>query len=158
MNESRELAKFVADLKYEDLPKKVIEKTKDLVLDQLGVELASSTKPWSKAVYRDALDAGGKHDSSIVNYGDKLPVLSAAFVNGSFGHGFEIDDMYRPSLSHPACVIVPAAMAMGERELISGKQFILAVVAGYEIMGRVGAAAAPSINALGHHPTSSTGP
>lgn len=53
MNESRELAKFVAKLNYSDLPKKVVQKTKDLILDQLGVELAASTKPWSKAVYRD---------------------------------------------------------------------------------------------------------
>jgi len=158
MNESRELAEFVTKLKYENLPKNVVQKTKDLVLDQLGVELACSTKPWSNAVYRDAMNHGGKEESTIINYGDKIPVLSAAFVNSSFGHGFEIDDMYRRGMIHPGCVVVPTALAMGEKELISGKKFILAVAVGYEIMGRVSAAAAPSMLALGHHPTSSCGP
>ncbi|MFC2065942.1 MmgE/PrpD family protein [Chloroflexota bacterium] len=158
MNESRGLAGFVAGLKYDDLPEEVVQKTKDLILDQLGVELTCSTKPWSKAVYQDTMNAGGKEESTIVNYGDKVPVLGAAFVNGSFGHGFELDDMYRPGLSHPGCVIVPAALALGEREVISGKKLILAVAVGYEIMGRVGAAASPSLLATGHHPTSTSGP
>ena len=120
MNESKELAKFVAGLKYEDLPVEAIHKTKDLILDQLGVEIASSTKSWSKGVYRDAMNAGGRTESTIVNYGDKLPVLSAAFVNASFGHGFEIDDIYRLGRNHPGCVIVPSALALGERELLVG--------------------------------------
>lgn len=133
MNESRELARFVAKLHYSDLPKEVVQKTKDLILDQLGVELAASTKPWSKAVYRDAMNTGGRKDSTIVYYGDKVPVMSAAFVNGSFGHGIELDDGYRAGVTHPACVIIPAALAIGQRESINGKQFILSVVAGYEI-------------------------
>lgn len=158
MDESRELAKFVAKLKYGDLPKNVVKKTKDLILDQLGVELASSTMLWSKAVYRDAMNSGGRQESTIIYYGDKVPVLSAAFVNGSFGHGIEMDDGYRAGVTHPACVIIPAALALGQRELISGKELILAVVAGYEIMGRASAATAPSALERGHHPTSASGP
>lgn len=158
MDESRELAKFVAKLKYSDLPKNVVQKTKDLILDQLGVQLAASTKPWSKAVYRDAMNAGGRKDSTIVYYGDKVPVTSAAFVNGSFGHGIELDDGYRPGVTHPACVIIPAALSIGQRECINGKAFILAVVTGYEIMGRASAATAPSALERGHHPTSASGP
>lgn len=158
MNESRELANFVARLNYSDLPKKVVQKTKDLILDQLGVELAASTRPWSKAVYRDAMHTGGREDSTIVYYGDKVPVISAAFVNGSFGHGIELDDGYRAGVTHPACVVIPAALSIGQRECINGKKFILAVVAGYEIMGRASAATAPSLLERGHHPTSASGP
>jgi len=158
MDESKELAKFVAKLKYSDLPKNVVKKTKDLILDQLGVEAAASTMPWCKAVYRDAMNAGGRKESTIVYYGDKVPAVSAAFVNGSFGHGIEMDDGYRPGVTHPACVVIPAALALGQRELISGKAFILAVVAGYEVMGRASAATAPSGFARGHHPTSASGP
>lgn len=158
MDESKELAKFVAKLKYSDLPKNVVQKTKDIILDQLGVALAASTKPWSKAVYRDAMNAGGREDSTIVYYGDKVPVISAAFVNGSFGHGIELDDGYRAGVTHPACVIIPAALSIGQRECINGKEFILAVVTGYEIMGRASAATAPSLFERGHHPTSASGP
>ena len=64
MDESRELAKFVAKLKYGDLPKNVVKKTKDLILDQLGVELASSNVPWSKS--RLAISVIGLPRSAIV--------------------------------------------------------------------------------------------
>lgn len=158
MNESRKLAKFISEITYSYLPQKVIHKTKNLILDQLGVALASSAMPWSKAVYKDAMNVGGKEESTIIYYGDKLPLLNAAFVNGSFGHGIELDDGYRAGVSHPACVIIPASLSLGQREHINGKDFILAVVTGYEIMGRVSAAAAPSCLKRGHHPTSASGP
>ena len=50
MNESKQLAQFLADLSYEDLSNEVIGGTNNLILDQLGVELAASTKPWSEVV------------------------------------------------------------------------------------------------------------
>lgn len=157
MNETRELAKFVADLKYEQLPKEVIERAKDLILDQFGVELASSTQRWSKAAYRYARDMGGKAEAIVVNYGDKLPAASAAFVNGTFGHGFECDDSHRRAATHPGCAVIPAALAMGEREIVDGKALLLAVVVGYEVCGRIALAVSPGLSRRGHHPTCTTG-
>jgi 2-methylcitrate dehydratase PrpD len=81
MNETRELAEFIADVQYSDLPREVVEKTKSLILDSIGVQLAASTKPWSKIVYRYVKGLGGPHQSSILNYGDRIPVSQAAFVN-----------------------------------------------------------------------------
>lgn len=158
MNESRKLAEFISELKYSHLPQKVVHKTKNLILDQLGVALAASAMPWSKAVYKDAMNVGGKEEGTIIYYGDKVPLLNAAFVNGSFGHGIELDDGYRAGVSHPACVIIPASLSLGQKERINGKDFILAVVTGYEIMGRISAATAPSCLESGHHPTSASGP
>jgi 2-methylcitrate dehydratase PrpD len=160
MNESRELARFVSELRYEDLPKEVIAKTKDLVLDQLGSILACATLPWSKVIFRYVSGWGEfAKESTVAHYGYKTRAENAAFANACFGHGFEIDDIYFPGQAHPGCITVPTALAIGERESIDGRAFIVAIVAGYEVMGRINKAVAPSCHLRGFHaPTSITGP
>ena len=158
MNESRKLASFLTSLAYTDLSNEVIEKTKDLVLDQLGIELAASTKPWSVVVYDYVRGLGGSGESTIVNYGNKVRAENAAFANATFGHGFEMDDTYLPSAAHLSCVVVPTALAIGERDHIDGKDFLLAVVTGCEAMGRIGRSVAPSYVGRGFHSTGVVGP
>src|SRR3990172_3926508 len=160
MNESRDLARFVSELKYDNLPPEVIARVKDLILDQVGIMLACSTLPWSKVIYDYVRDWGdNKQESTIAHYGDRTKAENAVFVNSSFGHGFEIDDHYLPGQSHPGCIVVPSAIAMAEREHGTGKDLILAVAAGYEVMGRINKAIAPSCLIRGFHaPTSISGP
>jgi 2-methylcitrate dehydratase PrpD len=160
MNESRALADFASGLTYDRLPPEVIEKAKNLIMDQVGIMLGVSTMPWSKVINAYVRDWGAtKQDSTVVNKGYKTKAENAAFANSSFGHGFEIDDLYVYGSSHPGCIVVPAAMAIGEREGISGRDMILAVVAGYEVMGRINTAITPSANLRGFHSaTSVAGP
>jgi len=80
-------------VRYEDIPPEAIEKAKDCILDQVGVELIGSTLEWNKIAYRYVTDMGGRAESTIVNYGAKAPVLDAAFVNATFGQGCELDDV-----------------------------------------------------------------
>ena len=134
MNESRILAKFVSDLKYEHLPPQVVARAKALILDQVGIMMACATLPWSKVIYDYVRDWGDcKAEATVAHYGYKTKVENAVFANSSFGHGFEIDDHYLPGESHPGCISVPSALAIGEREHASGKDLIVAVVAAYEI-------------------------
>ncbi|MBI3043663.1 MAG: MmgE/PrpD family protein [Betaproteobacteria bacterium] len=160
MNESRELAKFVSELKYEKLPRHVIARAKDLVLDQVGIMMACSTLPWSKIINNYVRDWGDcKQESTIAHYGYKTKVENAVFANSSFGHGFEIDDHYPPGESHPGCIVVPSALAMAERQGANGEDLIVAVVAGYEVMGRINRAITPSCSNRGFHAhTSISGP
>ena len=160
MNESRQLARFVSELKYEHLPPEVIARAKDLILDQVGIMMGVSTLPWSKIVYEYVREWGDeKRESTIAHYGYKTKAENAVFANSSFGHGFEIDDHYLPGQSHPGCIVVPSALAMAEKESATGKDVILAVAAGYEVMGRINKAIVPSCILRGFHaPTSITGP
>ncbi|MDO8567358.1 MAG: MmgE/PrpD family protein [Dehalococcoidales bacterium] len=158
MNETSELARFATDLKFSDLPGDVIRKTEELILDQFGVQVSSSTRPWCQAVYREIKELNSRGSSTIMNYGDRVGAELAAFANGTFGHGFEIDDTYARSNLHPGCVIVAASVALGERDQIDGKQLLLAAVTGYEVMGRIGRAMQPSMMHRGHHPTGTLGP
>lgn len=157
MNETRELAKFVSKLRYDELPQEVVEKTKDLTLDQLGVQLASSALPWSKIAYKYVRAVGGTPESTIVAYGDKTSAVNAAFVNGTFGHGFEMDDTHRKAMTHPGCVVIPTVLAVGEKELIDGRAFLLAAVAGFDVMGRIALAVTPELVHRGPQPTGTTG-
>ncbi|MEI9479923.1 MAG: MmgE/PrpD family protein, partial [Deltaproteobacteria bacterium] len=144
MDESKKLAGFLSEVSYNDINKEVIERTKDLILDQLGVEIATSAKPWSLAVYKYARSFDDSKESTIIRYGDKVKAENAAFVNGTFGHGFELDDTYLPGNTHPGAVVIPAALALGEREAIDGRSFLVATVAGYEAINRIGRSMAPS--------------
>lgn len=158
MSVTREIAEFVAGLKYSDLTPHLIQRTKDHILDQFGIQIGVSRKPWLKLAVDYVMTQGNKPESSIACYPEKVSAENAAFVNGTFGHGFEMDDVYAPALAHPGPAVVPAALAIAERDGCSGEDFLLAVVAGYEVMGRCGYALSPSQLYRGFHPTSAAGP
>ena len=135
---SLQLARFVAALKYEHLPIDVINHTKSLLLDQLGVQLIGSTLEWTQPALRLVEYApSSSKESTIVNYGNKTVAWDAAFVNATFGQGCELDDMAFGSAGHIGTATIPVALAIGEREHINGKQFIVSIVAGYEVMYRL---------------------
>jgi 2-methylcitrate dehydratase PrpD len=158
MGVTREVAEFVAGLKYSDLSPHLIQRTKDHILDQFGIQIGVSRKPWLKLAVDYVMTQGNKPESSIACCPEKVSAENAAFVNGTFGHGFEMDDVYAPALAHPGPAVVPAALAIAERDGCSGGDLLLAVVAGYEVMGRCGYALSPSQLYRGFHPTSAAGP
>lgn len=154
MEEARKLARFINELTYDDLPLAAIGKAKELILDQLGCQLSGSTLPWSRAVYKYVRDnKAGRQESTVVNYGFRTLAQDAAYANATFGHGFEADDTDSVSSSHLGCVIIAAALAAAEREVMGGKEFVKAVVVGYDVALRIAAAARLAIR-RGFVPTS----
>src|SRR5258706_9959043 len=135
---TRHLAQFATQLQYCDLPPSVIEKAKEIALHAWGVQWAGSTLPWSKTAYRYVQRQGGVAKSTVVNYGLKTSPVNAAFVNGTFGHGFEMDDNHAATGIKGGCVAIPAALAAGERERSSGKEFIRATAVAFEVMTSIG--------------------
>ena len=81
----------------------------------------------------------------------------AAFANAVFGHGFEMDDTELSTASHPGVTVIPPALAVGEMEKITGKEFLTAVVVGYDVFIRVGLAT-HSMMSRGFHTTAVLGP
>ena len=99
-----------------------------------------------------AFDGAGR--SGVVASGLRVPASYAALVNGTATHSYELDDTHDASLSHPACVIIPAALAIAAERNSSGAEFVAAIVAGYEAMTRIGVAAnASHVIEYGWHPT-----
>lgn len=158
MRESQRLAQWICKTQYPQLPNHVIEKTKELVLDQLGCQLAGSTLPWSKTLFRyfrGIQPCTGK--STIFNYGLKTGVYDAVFVNASFGRSTEIDDIDEIGKCHIGSMVIPTAIAVGESELIDGREFIKSVVAGYDVASRLSTAIRSAIT-KGFHPTTLVAP
>jgi 2-methylcitrate dehydratase PrpD len=148
---AQKLGAFVCQLEYERLPGEVIKKTKELLLDQLGCQILGSTVEWNEAIYKFVKENKPGGPASIVNYGDKVPVDDAAFVNGTFGQGCELDDYYDQGGGHPGAASIPVAMALGEKKHVDGKTLISAIATGYEIGWRVGRGLLPQLMRRGFH-------
>ena len=157
MNETREMASFVVATDYEDFPENVREQAKMCVLDYLGCALYGSTTEWCKYLGDFVKTVGCKEECTVIGNSWKTSEPYAALMNGTMGHGFELDDSHSKCFLHPGVVIIPAALAVGEKECVNGKKFLMAVVLGYEIMCRLGLVLGISHAMRGHHATGTNG-
>ena len=119
-----QLAEFLTKTNYQDLPAPVIEKSKELIIDQIGVALASSTLSWNRKVLEYVQDMGISGESQVVGTPYRTSLEYAALVNGTFGHGFELDDYCTPCGAHVGCVVFPAALAVGAKVGATGADFL----------------------------------
>jgi len=151
------MAEYFFKLRYEDLPKDVVELSKMCILDMLGVSLRGSTLEHSRILAEYVESIGGKEESTVIGYPFKTSCANAGLINGAIGHSLQMDDGEMRSVGHLNCVIIPATLAVGERENISGKEFITCIVAGNEGSIRIGAAVNPSHNRRGFSPNGTIG-
>jgi 2-methylcitrate dehydratase PrpD len=159
MDITREMASYCQGLKFRQLPETVVDRVKYLFLDFLGVASRGSRADSSKSLLRFVKkEQSGIEQGVIIGTPDKVPYGLAALANGVFGHAIEMDDVNNESSLHPGVVLFPAALSAAERTRASGKQFIEAVTAGYEVMIRLGKALGPENSYLrGFHPTGTCG-
>lgn len=141
---TKDLANFVADTNFNDLPEEVREHAKLCVLDWLGAALAGSLEHPAKIVTSVIREMGGRKESTIIGTRIKTSCANAALANGIIGHIVELDDIHGESIIHPAAPVVPAALAVAERNNVSGGDLITSVVLGYEVETRIGMAINPS--------------
>jgi len=159
---SAALCRFVHDLKLSDIPLAAREHAKLLVLDTLGIALAGIDEPSSRAARAVARLAGRAEHASLLVHGDRVPVAAAALANGTAAFSHNFTDTTLSCVIHGGPVAVPTALAAGEMTDASGADVLTAVVAGYEVMTRVGNAinAGPARMAhhrKGFHPTATCG-
>jgi len=134
-------ADFVAQSRFSALPAAVVTTVKHFVLDTLGAALAGSTAPACRELVEQVREWGGAQESTLLNFGGKVPVPSAALVNATLAEARDFDDTYDPGIVHVMAPTVSSALAMAERVGgVGGKALITAIVAGGEIMCRIGAA------------------
>lgn len=139
MNDTAQLAEFLSKTCYEDLPESVIAGMKALVLDWLGSALAGKAFYPSNLFRQYAKIMGPESGiSTILGQKQKSSPYFAALINGASGHLLEQDDLHNSSVFHPATVVFPAILAAGEDLNISGEDFLLAAVMGYEAGIRIG--------------------
>lgn len=136
---TRGLAAFVAGLRYERIPEEVRRRAQLLILDGLGCALYAADLPWGR-ILMDTLAALDPSTACAV-WGTtrRLSSPHAVLVNGTLVQGFELDDVHRQGVMHPAAVTLPVVFAVAEtRPQLNGRDLLTAVVAGYETGPRVG--------------------
>jgi 2-methylcitrate dehydratase PrpD len=158
--ETATLAKFASELKYEDLPEKVLERARNTICDTVGAIVYGYELPWSKMVvdYATTYGPGGK--SWILGPGaSAVQPPMAALANGALAHAFELDGASKPSVGvHPCATIFPACLAVGQERGVSGRALITAFVAATEVVLRIGGATKHSNEKRGFHAPGTTGP
>ena len=136
---TRAIADFVSGLTYEKIPAEVRERIKLLMLDSLGCAVYGANLEWC-AILRSILEKlDTTRTTSIWGSDARLSSDHAALVNGTQVQGFELDDVHRKAVLHVGAVTLPALIAVAESHVrLSGRDFLTAAVAGYEIGPRVG--------------------
>ena len=149
---TRGIAEFVSGLKYDSIPEDVRHRLKLLMLDSLGCALYGADLQWSR-ILQDQLSAvDATRACSIWGTSKKLSAPHAALVNGTQVQGFELDDVHRAGVLHVGAVVLPALIPLAEtRPGMTGKEFLTAAAAGYEIGPRVGLCMGPAHIASGWH-------
>jgi 2-methylcitrate dehydratase PrpD len=159
-NETIRLAEYAAALRYEDLPSHVIERAKDCIIDTVAVIVLGNRMPSSQIICRYAQSIGAGGSSRILGFkGPPVRAPAAALANGTLAHAFESDNLSRPGAGvHPGATLVPPALAVAQERGLSGRALIAAVVAGFEVMYRIGYATKHSNERRGFHAPGTTGP
>ena len=130
------------------------EQVARLLFDAAGCGYGGARQQTVTALHKWARAHAGSGKSGIVAGGFRVPATTAALVNGTATHSYELDDTHDASMSHPASVIIPAALAVAAEVGSKGDEFIAAIIAGYEAMTRIGVAAnASHVIEFGFHPT-----
>lgn len=153
------IARAIIAVPADTLAADVIDKVKLCLTDLIGCALESRDLPWS----RQAVDiaqpvqerTGG---ATIAGARGAFGFADAAFANAVMGHGLVREDMHAGSISHLGIAVLPALLALAQLRRVSGRDFIAATLAGYEVGGQIGRALMDAEVAKIHRPTGITGP
>ncbi|HNZ90436.1 MAG TPA: MmgE/PrpD family protein [Acidovorax sp.] len=153
------LSRFAANLRFEDLPAEVVDRTKLLFMDLSGIIVRSleldSTQVLMESLKDLNLDQGALQ---VLGSTERWRPQAAALITGAAAHSLDFDDTHAAAQLHPGAPIIPAALAAAQMQGASTRDLIVAIVAGYEVMIRV----AYGVTVLRHsergfHPSATVG-
>ena len=149
---SRQLAQWVAALRYDDLPPEVVDRAKGVTLHGLASVLLGSLTPGGRQAVKlmSEEEAGVKNGATIMVDGTRVTKGGAAFANAEMAMAGGKWDTFR-MLTHPGTSIIPGAFVAAETSGASGRDFLTGLAAGYEVMERMAADFIPTVMARGFH-------
>lgn len=158
---SRRIAEFADRLRFDHIPKAVIDQAKLLMLDCVGIALASGTYDFAQRARGAITDlaggaAGGPPGAgraTAIGFPGTLPLRDAVHLNGLLAHGLDFDDTHPGGIIHASSSAFPTALGVTEARGLSGRDLILGYVLGVEVSARLGMAARGAFHQVGFHPT-----
>jgi 2-methylcitrate dehydratase PrpD len=154
---AQRIGEWATGLDLEAVPSDVAEHAKLHLLDAIGCGYAASALGVATEGRTVMGDQGGEPQASVIGLDSALPAANAAFANAMLCHGLDFDDTHSDSVSHVSVVVCPAALATAEAQGLSGADLLAAIVAGNEVVTRIGTAASGLFHARGFHPTAICG-
>ncbi len=151
------LAQFAAELRFEDLPRPVIERAKLHILDALGCGLASTRFPFAETTLKGLAALAGAGDFPVIGMRARLPLRDAAIMNGVLVHGLDYDDTHMAGVIHGSASAVPTVLAQAQRVAANGRDLLLAYLIAIESGTRIALAAKGAFHQVGFHPTGVVG-
>lgn len=134
---TQELARFAATLSYDRIPASAREHVKNLLLDTVACSLAGDRGEETHQVAAFAAALAESKESSVIG-GDRLSLAGATMLNGYLVTAVTMCDVHRPTLTHITPEVMPPALAIAERDNLSGRDLLVALAAGCEVATRVG--------------------
>jgi len=157
MTLGEQLAAFGADLRFDAIPSSVVDSVKLRALDVLGIALAASTHEVGPPLRAGLESWAGRGECTVIGAKFTAAVPLAVLANGTLAHGLDFDDTHAASVTHASAVVLPTVLAVGEADGLDGRALIVAAVAGYEAIARIGMAAPGAFHARGWHASSVCG-
>lgn len=154
---TQRFADFAAGLNYTALPATVKEHLTIFMLDYLRVASLGQRMSWSAWATNLARELGGRSHATVLFSADRTDPERATFVNTTYAGSIDADDVHVGSMLHPGCIVISAALAVGEARHLRGDRIIAAIAAGYENMIRIGLAIQPSHFRRGFQSTATCG-
>ncbi|MDI7259098.1 MAG: MmgE/PrpD family protein [Thermodesulfobacteriota bacterium] len=142
---TKSLARYVANTRYENLSKELLWEAKRRTADVLSIGLSGSTTTSGRAMRAFAREVSPTGKARLWGSGDTAKAEMAALANATMAFHLELDDVHRTSHTHPGISVIPAALAVCEERELPPRDFLTAVVVGYDVVTRVGMAVSPSI-------------
>ncbi|MFM1813319.1 MAG: hypothetical protein RLZ98_14 [Pseudomonadota bacterium] len=154
------LARFAKGLDFEDVPSATRQTVRFCLIDAVACAAFGATLPWSQSVLRVAQAAGREGRSQVVGArGTRLHPTPASLALGAFSHAFELDNLRKPGLGvHGGATVALPALAVAQHFGASGRDLVTAIVAGIEVMFRIGVATLHTPEKEGFHAPGLTGP
>ena len=150
---SRQLADFAAGFDYDAIPDPVRQRAKVLILDAVGIALASTQYDFSHRILAGLRALSGSGECSVIGMPGRLPLRDAVLLNGALIHGLDYDDSHLRGVVHPTSSAFPCALGVAEQLGRSGRDVLAAYILGMETVARIGAAAGGRFHHVGFHPT-----
>ncbi|HEY7495433.1 MAG TPA: MmgE/PrpD family protein [Candidatus Tectomicrobia bacterium] len=155
MHETRALARFVAETQFADLPPSLVADCKILILDTLGAGFVGAMQPWAQQAVEMVRQLGGTPEASVFHQSWQTDVSRAALANGVMIGSFECEPL---TGSHASGTVLPAALAICQRQHCAGKAFLTALALGFEVSARIARTAVGLETVRGFHNPGTQGP
>lgn len=150
---SEQIVDFVLNLNYQNIPDQVIHHGKLLLSDTFGVAMACQELEHAKAVRKTVMEFRSEPQCSLWGTDQKAALADGVLYNACLIHGMDYDDTHVGAIIHPSAAVVSTAFAVGEYVNASGRQLLEAIVAGWEVIIRLGLAAKGRFHDVGYHGT-----